>query len=166
MSSVTVAHLPTPLERADRLGAALALRPGQLWIKRDDCTGLATGGNKARKVELLLADALANSCDVLVTAGGPQSNHARLTAAAAARAGIGCVLAFNAEPPSTTEANQIERALHTSHLDPIGSCQASTPQSESKSAPFPQTPQTMLSALRMQWPRAFIFDLPAARLRA
>src|ERR1017187_7252032 len=51
-------------------------------------------------------------------------------------------------------------------LDPIGSCQASTPQSGSKSAPFRQTPQTMLRALRMQWPRAFILLLPAARLRA
>lgn len=107
MSDLKVAHLPTRLERADRLGAALALRPGQLWIKRDDCTGLATGGNKVRKLELLLADAVATGCDVLVTAGGPQSNHARLTAAAAARAGMGCVLAFNSDPPSTTEANQI-----------------------------------------------------------
>jgi 1-aminocyclopropane-1-carboxylate deaminase/D-cysteine desulfhydrase-like pyridoxal-dependent ACC family enzyme len=107
MSDVTVAHLPTPLERADRLGAALALRPGKLWIKRDDCTGLATGGNKARKLGLLLADAIASGCDVLVTAGGPQSNHARLTAAAAARAGMGCVLAFNSDPSSTIEANQI-----------------------------------------------------------
>jgi hypothetical protein len=52
------------------------------------------------------------------------------------------------------------------NLDPIGSCQASTPQSGSKSAPFRQTPQTMLRALRMQWPSAFIFDLPAARFLA
>jgi 1-aminocyclopropane-1-carboxylate deaminase/D-cysteine desulfhydrase-like pyridoxal-dependent ACC family enzyme len=111
MSKLKVAHLPTRLERADRLGAALALRPGQLWIKRDDCTGLATGGNKARKLELLLADASAGGCDVLVTAGGPQSNHARLTAAAAARAGMGCVLAFNNDPPRTTEANQILEVL-------------------------------------------------------
>lgn len=102
-----LAHLPTPLERADRLGAALALPPGRLWVKRDDCTGLATGGNKARKVELLVEDALQTGCDVLVTAGGPQSNHARTTAAAAARAGIGCVLAFNGDPPATIEANQL-----------------------------------------------------------
>jgi hypothetical protein len=64
MSNLKVAHLPTRLERADRLGAAFALRPGQLWIKRDDCTGLATGGNKARKLEVLLADAFASGCDV------------------------------------------------------------------------------------------------------
>jgi D-cysteine desulfhydrase family pyridoxal phosphate-dependent enzyme len=102
-----LANLPTPLERADRLGRALGLEPGRLWVKREDCTGLATGGNKVRKLELLVADALATGCDVLVTAGGPQSNHARTTAAAAARAGLGCVLAFNADPPERTEGNQV-----------------------------------------------------------
>ncbi len=107
MDRPRLAHLPTPLERADRLGAALGLAPGRLWVKRDDCTGLATGGNKARKLELLLADALETGCDVLVTAGGPQSNHARTTAAAAALAGLGCVLAFNGDPPSRTESNQL-----------------------------------------------------------
>jgi D-cysteine desulfhydrase len=107
MTEMRLAHLPTPLERADRLGAALALPPGRLWVKRDDCTGLATGGNKARKLQLLVADALATGCDVLVTAGGPQSNHARSTAAAAARTGMGCVLAFNSDPPDGTEANQL-----------------------------------------------------------
>ncbi len=107
MTDLMLAHLPTPLERADRLGAALALPPGRLWVKRDDCTGLATGGNKARKLQLIVADALATGCDVLVTAGGPQSNHARSTAAAAARAGMGCVLAFNSDPPGRTEANQL-----------------------------------------------------------
>jgi 1-aminocyclopropane-1-carboxylate deaminase/D-cysteine desulfhydrase-like pyridoxal-dependent ACC family enzyme len=107
MADLRLAHLPTPLERADRLGAALELPPGRLWVKRDDCTGLATGGNKARKLQLLVADALGTGCDVLVTAGGPQSNHARSTAAAAARAGIGCVLAFNSDSPGRTEANQL-----------------------------------------------------------
>jgi D-cysteine desulfhydrase len=107
MTDLVLAHLPTPLERADRLGAALGLPAGRLWVKRDDCTGLATGGNKARKLELLVADAIARGCDVLVTAGGPQSNHARSTAAAAARAGLGCVLAFNGDPPERGESNQI-----------------------------------------------------------
>jgi D-cysteine desulfhydrase family pyridoxal phosphate-dependent enzyme len=102
-----LAHLPTPLEPADRLGRALGLEPGRLWVKRDDCTGLATGGNKARKLELLVADALATGCDVLVTAGGPQSNHARSTAAAAARVGLDCVLAFTGDPPIGTEGNQL-----------------------------------------------------------
>ncbi len=103
----TLAHLPTPLEPVDRLGRALGLVPGHLWVKRDDCTGLATGGNKARKLQLLVADAQAKGCDVLVTAGGLQSNHARTTAAAAARAGLGCVLAFNGDAPSRTEGNQL-----------------------------------------------------------
>lgn len=107
MADLMLAHLPTPLEPADRLGAVLRLAPGRLWVKRDDCTGLATGGNKARKLGRLVADALSTDCDVLVTAGGPQSNHARTTAAAAAKAGIGCVLAFNSDPPAATEANQL-----------------------------------------------------------
>jgi D-cysteine desulfhydrase len=111
MISPDLAHLPTRLERADRLGAALGLPPGRLWVKRDDCTGLATGGNKARKLELLVADARARGCDVLVTAGGPQSNHARMTAAAAARAGMGCVLAFNSDRPGRTESNQVLEVL-------------------------------------------------------
>ena len=102
-----LAHLPTPLEPADRLGRLLDLEAGRLWIKRDDLTGLATGGNKSRKLELLLAAALAEGADVLVTAGGPQSNHARTTAAAAARAGLACVLAFNSDAPPRVEANQI-----------------------------------------------------------
>jgi len=106
-----LAHLPTPLERADHLGRAIGLAPGRLWVKRDDCTGLATGGNKARKLELLVADALATRCDVLVTAGGLQSNHARTTAAAAARVGLGCVLVFNADPPARTEGNQLFDAI-------------------------------------------------------
>ena len=107
MTHFKLAHLPTPLERVDRLGRALGLDQGRLWIKRDDCTGLATGGNKARKLELFVADAQAQGSDVLITAGGPQSNHARTTAAAAARVGLGCVLAFNSDPPERTEGNQL-----------------------------------------------------------
>lgn len=80
---------------------------GTLWLKRDDCTGLATGGNKARKLELVVADALVSGCDVLVTGGGLQSNHARMTAAAAAATGLGCTLVFNAGSPSRSEGNQL-----------------------------------------------------------
>jgi L-cysteate sulfo-lyase len=81
-------HFPTPLERLDRLTAAL--NGPEIWIKRDDCTGLATGGNKTRKLEFLLAEALDQGADVLVTQGATQSNHVRQTAAAAARAGLDC----------------------------------------------------------------------------
>jgi 1-aminocyclopropane-1-carboxylate deaminase len=85
-----LAHLPTPLEPLKRLSAHLG-GPG-IWIKRDDCTGLAGGGNKTRKLEYLLPDALAHGAETLVTIGGIQSNHTRQTAAAAARAGLGSVL--------------------------------------------------------------------------
>lgn len=106
-----LAHLPTPLEPADRLGRALGLERGRLWVKRDDLTGLATGGNKARKLELLVTAAQAEGCDVLVTAGGQQSNHARMTAAAAAQAGLRCILAFNADAPAHNEGNQLLDAV-------------------------------------------------------
>lgn len=94
---------PTPVQRMDRLGAALGLAPERLWVKRDDLTGLAGGGNKVRKLEHLCADALAQGCDTLVTGGGEQSNHARLTAAAADRLGLACtiVLASDAVPVPT-----------------------------------------------------------------
>lgn len=82
------AHLPTPLEEAPRLAQALGLK--RLLIKRDDCTGLAGGGNKTRKLEFLLGEALAQGADTLVTQGAVQSNHVRQTAAAAARFGMAC----------------------------------------------------------------------------
>jgi L-cysteate sulfo-lyase len=82
------AHLPTPLEAAPRLGAALGGL--DLHIKRDDCTGLAGGGNKTRKLEFLLGEAVAQGADTLVTQGAVQSNHVRQTAAAAARFGMAC----------------------------------------------------------------------------
>jgi D-cysteine desulfhydrase family pyridoxal phosphate-dependent enzyme len=85
-----LAHLPTPLEPLERLGAALG--GARLWIKRDDQTGLAGGGNKTRKLELLIAQALAREAGVVLTVGAAQSNHCRQTAAAAARAGLECVL--------------------------------------------------------------------------
>jgi D-cysteine desulfhydrase len=90
VQQIFLANLPTPLELMSRLSAALD--GPELWIKRDDLTGLATGGNKTRKLELLLGDALDEGADVVLTVGAPQSNHCRQTAAAAARAGMGCVV--------------------------------------------------------------------------
>ena len=87
---VRLAHLPTPLEPLPRLSAAL--RGPEIWIKRDDCTGLSTGGNKTRKLEFLMAEALAQGADIVLTQGATQSNHARQTAAAAARLGMDCHL--------------------------------------------------------------------------
>ncbi len=93
----SLAHLPTPLEPMQRLSTLL--HGPELWIKRDDQTGLATGGNKARKLELLVADALATDANVLLTRGAAQSNHCRQTAAAAARAGLECVLVLRGDSP-------------------------------------------------------------------
>jgi len=100
-----LAVLPTPLEAADRLGAALQMEPGALWVKRDDLTGLGGGGNKARKLDYLCADALARGADVLVTGGGPQSNHVRMTAAAANRLGLGCAVVMAGPRPVTAGGN-------------------------------------------------------------
>jgi len=87
-SRVDLCHQPTPLEEMPRLSAALD--GPKFWIKRDDCTGLATGGNKTRKLEFLLADALQQGADMLVTQGAVQSNHVRQTAAAACKLGLDC----------------------------------------------------------------------------
>ena len=86
---------PTPLEPMRHLTKALAHENGggpELWIKRDDLTGLTGGGNKTRKLEFLVADALAQGADTLITVGAPQSNHCRLTLAAAVREGLQCRL--------------------------------------------------------------------------
>lgn len=85
---VRLGHLLTPLEPMPRLSKALG--GPEIWIKRDDCTGLATGGNKTRKLEFLMAEALAMGADIVITQGATQSNHARQTAAAAARLGLDC----------------------------------------------------------------------------
>ncbi|MFT5068190.1 D-cysteine desulfhydrase [Candidatus Njordibacter sp. Uisw_039] len=87
---IQLGHWPTPLEPMLRINE---MHKGpELWVKRDDCTGLAFGGNKTRKLEYLLADAQLRGATTLLTAGGVQSNHARQTAAAAARVGLGCEL--------------------------------------------------------------------------
>ncbi len=97
--------LPTPFEPLPRLGAALGMEPGALWVKRDDVNGLGGGGNKARKLEYLCADAIARGCDVLVTGGGQQSNHVRMTAAAANRLGLACVVVVPGDLPASATGN-------------------------------------------------------------
>jgi len=104
---VRLAQLPTPLEPSPRLGARLGL---ELLYKRDDLTGFELSGNKARKLEFLVADAEAVDADVLVTCGGVQSNHCRATAFAAARRGLGAVLLLRTKDPSSPpppEANAL-----------------------------------------------------------
>jgi L-cysteate sulfo-lyase len=108
------AHLPTPLEKLERLSKHLG--GPEVWIKRDDLTGLATGGNKTRKLEFLVADALAHNCDHLVTTGAPQSNHCRQTAAAAARTGMGCSLVLRGDAPPAFKGNLLLDRLLGAHL--------------------------------------------------
>lgn len=100
---------PTPLEEASRLSAALG--GPRILVKRDDLTGLALGGNKTRKLEYLMAEAVAEGADVVVTVGAAQSNHCRQTAAAAAKVGLRCVLVLD---PS--EHNEPQGNLLLDHL--------------------------------------------------
>jgi len=100
---VPLAQLPTPLHEMPRLTRALG--GPRLWIKRDDQTGLALGGNKTRKLEFSLGEALRRGADTLVTLGAVQSNHARQTAAAAAAHGLRCVLVLRGDPPALPNGN-------------------------------------------------------------
>lgn len=109
-----LAYLPTPIEKLERL--TQFLHGPDIYIKRDDQTGLAGGGNKARKLEYLVAEALAQGCDHLVTIGAPQSNHCRQTAAAAAKYGLGCSLILKGEQCSVLEGNMLLDALLGAHL--------------------------------------------------
>ena len=112
LKRVSLAHLPTPVEPLDRLSALLG--GPRVWVKRDDCTGLATGGNKTRKIEFLMADALAKGSDTVVTVGAIQSNHARQVAAASARCGFRCVLGLLDAVPGRS---QVYRVLGNVLLD-------------------------------------------------
>ncbi len=102
---VSLGHFPTPLEKMENLTKTLG--GPQIWIKRDDCTGLATGGNKTRKLEFLLADAIAKGADTLVTQGATQSNHVRQTAAAARKLGMQCFALL--ERRVTNQGDQYEQ---------------------------------------------------------
>src|SRR3954447_7766675 len=104
---MTLALLPTPCEPMDRLGEHLGFPVDGLLVKRDDLTGLAGGGNKARKLELLCADALASNASTLVTGGGRQSNHVRMTAAAARKIGLECTVVLASDRPDEPTGNVV-----------------------------------------------------------
>ena len=99
----SLGFLPTPLHPLPNLSARLG--GPAIWVKRDDQTGLATGGNKTRKLEFLLGEALVQGADTLITIGAPQSNHARQTAAAAARAGLKSALVLRGAAPTDRTGN-------------------------------------------------------------
>ena len=103
---VPFASAPTSVEELTRLRAALGGGP-RLLVKRDDAIGFGFGGNKVRKIRFVAADALAQGADTLITSGGVQSNHARVTAAAAAKLGLHCILVVNGAPPDRPTANAL-----------------------------------------------------------
>ena len=103
LSRFPLAFLPTPIHPLPRLSALLD--GPKLWIKRDDQTGLATGGNKSRKLEFLIGDALAQNADTVLTTGAVQSNHCRQTAASALPAGLKCHLVLSGEKPDEINGN-------------------------------------------------------------
>lgn len=97
-----IGHWPTPLQRLDRFGAELG---AEIWAKRDDVQGVTLAGNKVRKFDVVVADALARGCDTLVTTGAAQSNSARTGAAVAAAVGMRCILVLSGDEPEQSSAN-------------------------------------------------------------
>jgi D-cysteine desulfhydrase len=118
ISRLHFAHLPTPIEELSRLSEALG--GPRILIKRDDQTGLAFGGNKTRKLEFLIAEALDQGARTLISGGALQSNHCRQTAAAAARFGLGCILVLNGEMPDNPSANLLLDQLFGAQIVTIG----------------------------------------------
>ena len=105
LARVSLAFLPTPLEELANLRQYLGADCPRLFIKRDDQTGLATGGNKVRKLEFAIGDALAKGADTVITTGAVQSNHCRQTAAAAAKLGLKCILLLRGNEPQSINGN-------------------------------------------------------------
>ena len=109
--SIALAPYPTPIEEASRLRAALGGGP-RLLVKRDDAIAFGFGGNKVRKLEMVAARAQAEGADLLVTTGGVQSNHCRVTAAAAARLGMRCLIVANGVPPDRLSGNALLDSMY------------------------------------------------------
>ncbi len=111
---ISLGFFPTPLVELPRLSEALG--GPTVFMKRDDQTGLAMGGNKTRKLEYLLGDAVAKGCDTIITAGAAQSNHCRQTAAAAAKLGLECHLVLGGEEPGMPNGNLLLDKLFGCHI--------------------------------------------------
>ena len=112
---ISLAHLPTPLELLPRFSKAVSANGPRVWIKRDDCTGLLFGGNKARHNEFLIADALAKGADLVVWGAGVQSNNCRQTAAACAKVGLDIHLVLGRGKPAT-EPDIVQGNLLLDHI--------------------------------------------------
>jgi len=118
MDKIDIAFLPTPIQEMPELRKALGPDCPKLFVKRDDLTGLATGGNKVRKLEYLISDAKAKGTTVLLTAGAAQSNHCRQTAAAAVLSGMRCVLVLGGteQPKSDWKGNLLLDGLFNAEI--------------------------------------------------
>ncbi|MCC6314870.1 MAG: D-cysteine desulfhydrase family protein [Thermomicrobiales bacterium] len=139
LARTPLCELPTPLQRATRLEAALGKRAPRIHLKRDDLTGLAFGGNKGRKLEYLVADALAQGATTLVSEGAIQSNHARMTAAAAAARGLNCVLVLDARHGEAVVGNLLLDRL-------FGAEVRVAPDAETRAALFVKTMEDLCAA--------------------
>ncbi len=114
VNKLPLGFFPTPMVELKRLSRELG--GPSLWMKRDDNTGLGMGGNKTRKLEYLLADAIDQGADTIITAGAMQSNHCRQTAAAAASLGLECHLVLGGEPPDQVNGNLLLDQLFACHI--------------------------------------------------
>jgi 1-aminocyclopropane-1-carboxylate deaminase/D-cysteine desulfhydrase-like pyridoxal-dependent ACC family enzyme len=124
-----LAFLPTPLLRTPTLESALGPDAPQILMKMDDWTGFALGGNKVRKLEFYLGGENRNA-STLITCGGPQSNHCRVTAATAAQLGMECILVVNGAPPDPPTGNSLLMRLFGAQLRPVASRDARAPGME------------------------------------
>lgn len=118
---INILHLPTPLEKLENISNDLDIN---LYCKRDDLTNLATGGNKLRKLEYFLKDAIDNGSTMLITEGGAQTNHGRLTAAVAAKYNLKCAIITSDEYPGEISANLILDGMMGCHVHFVKDMQA------------------------------------------
>ncbi len=121
LPSVPLAPHPTPIDELVRLREALGPRCPQLFMKRDDLLSFAMGGNKVRKMQLVAAEAIASGADTLITCGGMQSNHARVTAAVGASLGLGVTLVLNGTPQEVATGNARLDRLFGATIHPVAS---------------------------------------------
>jgi L-cysteate sulfo-lyase len=126
---VALGHYPSPIEEMGRLREALGGGP-RLLVKRDDAIAFGFGGNKVRKIEMVASRALEEGADLLITTGGVQSNHCRVTAAAAARLGMRCIIVASGAPPERLSANALLDALFGAEVVYVGSREERSPAME------------------------------------
>ncbi len=134
LPSVRLAPFPTPIQELDRLRRALGPGCPRLLIKRDDLLAFGAGGNKVRKVQTVAAAAIADGCDTLITCGGVQSNHARVTAAAGAALGLRVILVANGVKPQTLTGNARLNALFGADVHYVASREERAPMMDALAA--------------------------------